>query len=39
MFAFDLGALHYDEGHGQQFFRTAIERAKASPGVESRITN
>src|SRR5258705_4787985 len=35
MFAFDLGALHYDEGHGQQFFRTAIERAKASPGVES----
>lgn len=35
MFAFDLGALHYDEGHGQQFFRAAIERAKASPGVES----
>jgi len=35
MFAFDLGALHYDEGHGQQFFRTAIERAKGSPGVES----
>jgi predicted permease len=35
MFNFDLGALHYDEGHGQQFFRTAIERAKASPGVES----
>jgi macrolide transport system ATP-binding/permease protein len=35
MFAFDLGALHYDEGHGQQFFRSAIERAKASPGVES----
>src|SRR6267143_6408958 len=35
LFAFDLGALHYEEGHGQQFFRAAIERAKASPGVES----
>jgi predicted permease len=35
MFNFDLGALHYDEGYGQQFFRTVIERAKASPGVES----
>jgi predicted permease len=35
MFAFDLGALHYDEGRGQQFFRASIERAKASPGVES----
>jgi predicted permease len=35
MFNFDLGALHYDEGRGQQFFRAAIERAKASPGVES----
>jgi len=35
MFNFDLGALHYDEGHGQQFFRAAIERAKTSPGVES----
>jgi putative ABC transport system permease protein len=31
--AFDLGALHYDEGRGQQFFRDAIERAKTSPGV------
>src|SRR2546423_3700065 len=31
---FDLGALHYDEGHGQQFYRAAIERAKNSPGVE-----
>jgi predicted permease len=31
--AFDLGALHYDEGRGQQFFRQAIERVKASPGV------
>jgi predicted permease len=31
--AFDLGALHYDEGRGQQFFRDVIERAKTSPGV------
>jgi predicted permease len=31
--AFDLGALHYDEGRGQQFFRTAVERLKATPGV------
>jgi predicted permease len=31
--AFDLGALHYDEGRAQQFFREAVERAKASPGV------
>jgi predicted permease len=35
MMAFDLGALHYDEGRGEQFFRDAIERAKASPGVQS----
>jgi putative ABC transport system permease protein len=35
MFNFDLGALHYDEGRGQQFFRAAIERVKASPGVVS----
>ncbi len=35
VFAFDLGALHYDEGRGQQFFRAAIERAQASPGVAS----
>jgi predicted permease len=35
LFNFDLGALHYDEGRGQQFFRAAIERAKAAPGVES----
>jgi predicted permease len=35
MFNFDLGALHYDEGRGQQFFRAAIERAKAVPGVAS----
>src|SRR5260370_2471284 len=35
MFNFDLGALHYDEGRGQQFFLAAIERAKATPAVES----
>jgi predicted permease len=35
VFAFDLGALHYDEGRGQQYFRAAIERASASPGVAS----
>lgn len=33
--AFDLGALHYDEGRGQQFFRAAVERAQATPGVQS----
>jgi putative ABC transport system permease protein len=33
--AFDLGALHYDEGRGQQFYRLVVERAKAAPGVES----
>jgi predicted permease len=32
---FDLGALHYDEGRGQQYFRAAIERASSVPGVES----
>jgi putative ABC transport system permease protein len=35
VFAFDLGALHYDEGRAQQYFRAAIERAKGTPGVES----
>lgn len=35
VFAFDLGALHYDEEHAQQYFRAAIERAQASPGVAS----
>jgi predicted permease len=35
VFAFDLGALHYEEGRAQQYFRTAIDRAKASPGIES----
>jgi len=33
--AFDLGALHYDEGRGQQFFRDAIARAGGSPGAAS----
>jgi predicted permease len=35
VFAFDLGALHYEEGRGQQYFRAAIERARTSPGVQS----
>lgn len=30
---FDLGALRYDEGHGQQFFREALERVRSVPGV------
>ncbi|HYL63314.1 MAG TPA: ADOP family duplicated permease, partial [Candidatus Methylomirabilis sp.] len=30
---FDLGALRYDEDHGEQFFRDAIERVKSVPGV------
>jgi len=33
--AFDLGALHYDEAHGQQFFRDAVQHAMASPTVQS----
>jgi predicted permease len=35
MMAFDLGALHYNEGKAQQFFRAAVERAAAAPGVQS----
>jgi len=35
LLAFDLGALHYDEAHGQQFLRSAIERANATPGVKA----
>ena len=35
MLAFDLGALHYDEGRGQQFLRSAIERANATPGAKA----
>jgi len=31
--AFDLGALHYDEGRGQQFFRDVIARDSTAPGV------
>jgi putative ABC transport system permease protein len=31
--AFDLGALHYNEGRAEQFYRSAVERAAASPGV------
>jgi predicted permease len=29
----DLGALHYNEGRGQEFYREAIERASGVPGV------
>ena len=32
---FDLGALHYEEGRGQQFYRAAIEKVKNSPGAAS----
>ena len=35
MMAFDLGALHYNEGQSQQFYRMAAERAAAAPGVKS----
>jgi putative ABC transport system permease protein len=35
MMAFDLGALHYTEGQAQQFYRAAVERAAAAPGVQS----
>jgi predicted permease len=35
VFGFDLGAAHYDEGRGQQFYRAAIDRAESSPGVAS----
>ncbi|HET8921929.1 MAG TPA: FtsX-like permease family protein [Candidatus Acidoferrum sp.] len=35
MMAFDLGAMHYDEGRAQEFFRAAVERASAAPGVKS----
>jgi len=33
--AVDLGALHYDEAHGQQFYRDAIQRALTSPMVQA----
>jgi predicted permease len=32
---FDLGALQYEEGRGQQFYRAALDRVKNSPGVAS----
>jgi predicted permease len=32
---FDLGALHYEEGRGEQFYRAAIERITNSPGIAS----
>jgi len=35
VFAFDLGALHYEEGRGQQYFRAAMDRARSVPGVDS----
>jgi len=35
MMAMDLGALHYNEGQGQQYYRAAAERAAAAPGVQS----
>jgi len=35
VFAFDLGALHYEEGRAQQYFRAAVDRARSVPGVDS----
>jgi macrolide transport system ATP-binding/permease protein len=35
MLAFDLGALHYNEGRGQQFYRAAAERTSSLPGVQA----
>src|SRR5260370_4468931 len=35
MMAFDLGALHYEEGRAQVFLRAAVERANSTPGVKS----
>jgi predicted permease len=32
---FDLGALHYDQGRGEQFYRAVIERVSHSPGISS----
>jgi putative ABC transport system permease protein len=31
----DLGALHYEEDRGEQFYRSAIERVQNAPGVAS----
>ena len=33
--AFDLGSLHYDEIHGQQFYRDSVQRAAALPMVQA----
>ncbi len=33
--AFDLGSLHYDEAHGQQFYRDAIRRATSLPEIQA----
>jgi predicted permease len=33
--AFDLGSLHYDEVHGQQFYRDSIEHATSLPMVQA----
>ncbi len=33
--AFDLGSLHYDEVHGQQFYRDAIQRATNLPMIQA----
>ena len=35
MMAVDVGALHYNEGQAQQFYRAAAERAATAPGVQS----
>ncbi|HEY2352610.1 MAG TPA: ABC transporter permease [Candidatus Acidoferrum sp.] len=32
---FDLGALQYDEGRAQQFYRAAVERTRNVPGIAS----
>ena len=32
---FDLGSQHYDQDHGEQFFRDAVERATSLPGAQS----
>ncbi len=31
----DLASQHYDQDHGEQYFRDAVERATAVPGVQS----
>ncbi|MGD1094677.1 MAG: ABC transporter permease [Bryobacteraceae bacterium] len=35
LFRFDLGARHYSPEHGIEFMRTALEEARATPGVQS----